>query len=126
MKMMNEIQSKVTICAIIMLAVSIFFFVKFEGNNTYYFAVFLLTGAIVLFIWVESFSNIKPLKLSVILTSITVCVTILSMYIAHNLQITFKGGSNAIIGIITSQVVAGILNKNLKQIEKIFDKYFIK
>lgn len=122
MKTMNEIQSKVTICAIIMLAVSIFLFVKFEGNNTYYFASFLLTGAIVLIIWVESFSNIKSLKLSIILTSITVCVTILSMYIAHK----FKDGSNAIIGIITSQVVAGILNKNLNTIEKVFDKYFVK
>lgn len=109
----------------IMLAISLFLFFTFKESNKFifYFATFLLFASGVVIEWTYSFSDVKPLKLSIILTIIALFIPVLALYILTLLKVNEY---NAPIAILLNIAIVNYLVRNLESIKKIFNKYFTK
>jgi hypothetical protein len=124
---MNKINNKETfyaVCSLIMIVIAIYLFStnKQVNKSIYFAAVLILVVGVVMAFWVRFFFEVKPMKLSILLTVIVIIIAILTMGILKFLGVD----TTAPIAIIVSIVTGDYLKKNSESIQKIFNKYFIK
>lgn len=119
---MKSIYTIIAIIVIIFLTLSIYIFTKFADTSKllYAIAIFLLMSALALGLWLQFFSKMQPLRLSITLTSITVFSVLISLYLLHIFDISQAYSTP--IGIAIGHTVGNLLNKKISSLEKIFKK----
>lgn len=124
--MLGRIESIVFIWAAVIGAVAIFIFAKFAENSELMFrtASILLITALLLIQWIQYFSQIKPFRLSMILTAITVISIALSLFLLNRSKV--ESPYSTLIGIGIGKKAGSILAEKSILIGNIVDKLLSK
>lgn len=107
-----------------LLVVSVFIFTVTKETNKIMTIVasIMLTCAMAFGLWLQYFSNVKPLGLGIFLMLITLICVVASLYISR--YFGTQQSNSTPIAIITGLIVSKILNKNLPYIRKLSSKFY--